>query len=106
MRRERRLEFYSRYAIETAAKAWGYFKVFRQAKRTLKEVLAAPDRWSYLDVAIAPPGDDEFDSLALYHATGGGKEALARKRREDESRARAAERAKAAGGTLVRERGP
>jgi hypothetical protein len=105
LRRERRLEFYLRYAIETAVKAWGYFKVFRQAKKTLKEVLAAPDRWSYLDVAIAPPSEDEFDSLALYHATGGGKEALARKRREDESRVRVAERAKAARGTLVRERG-
>jgi hypothetical protein len=105
LRRELRLEFYSRYAIETVAKAWGYFKVYRQAKRTLKEVLAAPDRWSYQDVAIAPPREDEFDNLALYHATGGGKEALARKRREDESRVRAAERAKAAV-TLAGEVGP
>jgi hypothetical protein len=47
----------------------------------LKEVLAAPDRWTYSDLAIAPPRNDEFDRLDLYQATAGGEGALARKRR-------------------------
>jgi hypothetical protein len=57
--------------------------VFREAKRILKEVLAAPDRWMYRDLAITPPDETEFDNLDLYRATDGGAEALARKRRED-----------------------
>jgi len=53
----------------------------------LKEVLAAPDRWSYRDLATSPPDSDEFDRLDLYHATAGGEAALARMRREDALRA-------------------
>ena len=52
----------------------------------MKEVLAAPDRRTYSDLAIARPGSDEFDRLDLYHATAGGEAALARKRREDRLR--------------------
>lgn len=80
--------FYPRYGAEILRKAWGYLRVYRQAKSILKEVLAAPDRRTYTDLAITPPAESEFDDLELYHATGGGEDALARKRREDESRAR------------------
>ena len=38
-------------------------------------------------VYIAPPQADEFEALDLYHATFGGEEALARKRRADAIRA-------------------
>jgi hypothetical protein len=51
--------------------------------------LAAPDRWTYSDLAIAPPAADEFQSLDLYHATAGGEGALARKYRDDAIRATA-----------------
>ena len=36
-----------------------------------QEILAAPDRLTYSDLAIAPPSGDEFDRLDLYHATAG-----------------------------------
>ena len=52
-------------------------------KAILDEVLAAPDRWTYSDLAIAPPKADEFEALDLYHATAGGEAALARKHRDD-----------------------
>ena len=78
--------FYPRYAGETVSKARLYWSVYRQARAILKEVLAAPDRWTYSDLAIARPGSDEFDRLDLYHATAGGEAALARKRREDRLR--------------------
>ena len=55
----------------------------------LKQVLAAPDRWTYSDLAISPPREDELDTLDLYHATSGGEAALARKRRHDAIRDRA-----------------
>jgi hypothetical protein len=47
----------------------------------LKEVLAAPDRSA--DGAIAPPEAEELNTLDLYHATRGGEEALAKRRRND-----------------------
>ena len=52
----------------SAVKAWRYWSVYRHARGILKEVLAAPDRWSYADLSITPPEDDEFDRLDLYHA--------------------------------------
>jgi hypothetical protein len=86
--REGRIGFYLRYGMETAAKAWGYLKVYRQSKAILKKVISDPERWNYRDVAITEPEELEFDSLDLYHATDGGEGALARKRREDASRAK------------------
>jgi hypothetical protein len=86
---ESRFVFYPRNAVETVAKAWGYLTVYRDAKRTLRQVLRAPDRWSYTDLAIAPPRDDELDTLDLYHATSGGEAAVARVRREASARERA-----------------
>ena len=82
--------FYPRYAGETLKKMWGYWRVYRSAKKMMNEVLAAPDRWSYSDLAIAPPRADEFETLELYHATSGGEAALARKRRDEMIRAQAA----------------
>ena len=48
-----------------------------------------PNRWTYTDLAIAPPREDELDTLDLYHATSGGEAALARQRRHDAIRDRA-----------------
>ncbi|HEU0156336.1 MAG TPA: radical SAM protein [Stellaceae bacterium] len=86
--RESPMVFYPREAAEIVVKAARYWAVYRRAKAILKEVLAAPDRRAYSDLSIAPPLEDEFDSLDLYHATSGGEAALARKRREDLLRAK------------------
>jgi Radical SAM superfamily len=83
MRRENPLLFYPRYVGETLLKAWRYWRVYKRFKATLDETLAAPDRWTYTDLAIAPPQTDEFEALDLYHATSGGEAALARMRRDD-----------------------
>jgi hypothetical protein len=96
-RRERRcglmlespLVFYPRCLRDILVKAWGYWSVYRHSRATLKAVLAAPDRWAYIDLSIAPPQEDEFDNLDLYHATSGGEAALARKRRDDALREKA-----------------
>ena len=77
------LIFYPRYGWETLKKVWGYLRVYRQLRAVLNEALAAPDRWAYTDIAIAPPQQDEFERLSLYHETTGGEAALARKRRDD-----------------------
>ena len=57
----------------------GTIRDFLGTRRILKEVLNASDRWTYTDLAIAPPREDEFEQLSLYHATSGGEAALARK---------------------------
>jgi hypothetical protein len=86
--RENPLIFYPRYAADIVRKAAGYLRVYFKAKKSLKEALEAPDRWTYSDLAITPPGDDEFEALDLFHATAGGEEALARMRRDDAIRAK------------------
>jgi hypothetical protein len=88
--RESPLLFYPRYWGETAVKLWRYWWVYRRCKAILRETLEAPDRWSYTDIAIAPPRADEFEALDLYHATSGAEAALARKRRDDAIREGAA----------------
>ena len=85
---ENPLVFYARYWGGTAIKAWRYFRVYRRCKAMLDAALKAPDRWSYTDLAIAPPQADEFDALDLYHQTTGGEAALARKYRDDAMRAK------------------
>jgi len=90
MPREGILAFYARYWGGTLAKLWKYFGGYRDTNRTLKSVLSAPDRWTYQDLAIAPPTDTEGDELDLYHATKGGEAALAKQRKDDASRLHAA----------------
>lgn len=77
--------FYPQLTVEIIRKIHGYAKLYLEAMRILKEVTTAPDRNTYTDVAITPE-EDEADRLALYHATRGGEEALARQRREDRIR--------------------
>ena len=48
-------------------------------EKSSRRSLSAPDRYTYTDLAIAPPREDEFEQLSLYHATTGGEAALARK---------------------------
>ena len=80
MPRESPWVFYPRYVAECAVKLYGYWSIYRRLKKIYNEVVKAPDRRTYTDLAIAPPKGDEFESLDLYHATSGGEAALARKR--------------------------
>ncbi len=83
------LVFYPRYVGEILFKAWKYWRFFTRTRRILNEVLAAPDRTTYSDLAIEPPRGDEFEALELYHATSGGEAALARMKLGDSIRASA-----------------
>ena len=78
--------FYPKYWGGIVVKAWHYWSFFSSTRRILNEVLAAPDRWTYTDIAIETPKDDEFEQLELYHATAGGEAALARKKLGDSVR--------------------
>jgi hypothetical protein len=87
--REGMVRFHARYLGETAAKIWRYWSLYRRWNAIRKEVLAAPDRLDYSDIAIARQ-EDELETLDLYHATAGGEAVLARKRRDDAMRDRLA----------------
>jgi hypothetical protein len=93
MRIESPFLFYPRYGAEIVVKAWRYLSLYRSSMRMLRDVLRAPDRLTYTDLAIAPQRADDFDTLDLYHATTGGEAAVARVRREDAARARHVEAA-------------
>jgi hypothetical protein len=88
--RESALLFYPRYAAETATKVWHYFWLIRECWQIRKDVSIAPDRERYTDIAIAPAAEEDAETLHLYHATSGGEAALARQRRHEAIRARAA----------------
>jgi hypothetical protein len=80
---EPRLVFYPRLLLELARKASGYWSIYRRIHAIRREVAKAPDRYSYSDIAITPLRENETQALDLFHATRGGEDALARKRRDD-----------------------
>jgi hypothetical protein len=90
MKLENPLLFYPRYAFETVRKAVGYWRTVRKFDRFMHDAMAAPDREAYTDVAVARNGEQEFEEMALYHATTGGEAALARKKRDETIRKQAA----------------
>ncbi|HUO55021.1 MAG TPA: radical SAM protein, partial [Rhodoblastus sp.] len=90
MKLENPLVFYPRYGFETLRKALAYWLTIRKFDRFMKEVVEAPDREAYSDVAVAKGGEQEFEDMALYHATTGGEAALARKKRDEAIRKGAA----------------
>jgi len=90
MPKENPLLFYPRYVASSLYKGWKALRFLLWTNAILKEIETAPDRWTYTDLAIAPPRDDEFEALDLYHATAGGEDALARKRRDETIRETAA----------------
>jgi hypothetical protein len=86
LKRENPFVFYARYWGGLPVKAVKYLRVYLRCKAMLKAALKAPDRWTYTDIAIAPPKADEFEALDLYHETTGGEAALKRKYRDDNIR--------------------
>jgi hypothetical protein len=80
---ESRLVFYPRLLLELVRKAHGYWAIYRRIHAIRREVAKAPDRYSYSDLAITPLRENELESLDLFHATRGGEDALARRRRDD-----------------------
>jgi hypothetical protein len=78
MKQESRFVFYPRYPAAMMVKAWWYLRVYRDAMRDLKRVLCAPDRWTYTDLAIAAPREDELclDHCIAQRGNGRGRVAL------------------------------
>jgi hypothetical protein len=90
MKIENPLVFYPRYGAEILVKLFRYGTMILRFRRIYKRVMNDPARSTYADLAIMPQGESELATFALYHETSGGEEALARKRRADDLRAKAA----------------
>src|SRR6185503_4735693 len=53
--------FYPKFAFESAAKAWRYWRGFRREKALLKRVTGDPARWDYEDLATRPLAHNELE---------------------------------------------
>jgi radical SAM superfamily enzyme YgiQ (UPF0313 family) len=93
--REPALLFYPKFALESAAKAWRYWRGFRRQRALLRRILVDPDRYSYTDLALSKASGEELAGLDLFHETAGGEAAVARQRAQD-ARVDAAHAAQAA----------
>ncbi|MGZ8998519.1 MAG: B12-binding domain-containing radical SAM protein [Allosphingosinicella sp.] len=83
LRRELPVWFELIYVFATAAKAWRYWRMYRNAARIVRKVESDPGRYDYMDMAIKPVSPDELETLDLFQETAGGEAFVAKKRRQD-----------------------
>jgi hypothetical protein len=82
-RRELPVWFELKYVLETAGKAWRYWRMYARAARIVRKVETDPDRLNYTDIAIQPVSAEELETLDLFHETAGGEAFVARKLKQD-----------------------
>jgi len=56
--------------------------------RVYRRVLADAERGDYLDLAITPPSEEEFEQLAIYSGTFGGASAVDKMHRDNQRQIR------------------
>jgi hypothetical protein len=71
--------FYPRYALETAVKAFRYWRGFQAEKKIVRRVMNDPRRGDYTDLALQRADPEELANFDLYQQTTGGAEAVAKK---------------------------
>ena len=84
LKRQPAILFYPGFVLETARKAYSYWRGFRTEKAVLKRVVNDPDRYKYTDLALQKATEEELDSLDMFQKTRGGVAAVAKKHRYDE----------------------
>jgi hypothetical protein len=82
-RRELPVWFELKYALETAGKAWRYWRSYRRAARIVRKVETDPNRYAYSDLAITPVSPEELETLDLFHETAGAEAAIAKQKRQE-----------------------
>jgi hypothetical protein len=85
---ENPLLWYPKLAGETLRKLWVYGSLLYRNWRVYRRVLADPERGHYLDLAITPPSDEEFEQLAIYSGTFGGASAVDKMHRDNQRQIR------------------
>jgi hypothetical protein len=82
------LAFYSRYAWDILSKHVRFAGMYSRYRRTLKRV--ARDTTPYMDVAMTPVQEAEFETLEMFSSTRGAKSVVEKLRRRSAARAEAA----------------
>jgi radical SAM superfamily enzyme YgiQ (UPF0313 family) len=82
---ESRSAFYARYAWDTVSKHVRFAGMYLQYRRALKRVVR--DKTLYVDIAMTPVEQAEFEMLEMYSATRGAKSAVDKQRRRFAARA-------------------
>jgi hypothetical protein len=78
--------FHLKLAGEVLWKAWHYGRIILEARRIVKKVTADPARKAYMDTALTPAAEDDFEHLAIFTETAGAEAAIARKKTQDRIR--------------------
>ena len=78
--------FHLRMAGESVWKLWRYGRLFLDGYRIIKRVKADPQRAAYMDTALTPAAEDDFEHLTLFTETAGAEAAIARKKTQDRIR--------------------
>ena len=87
--RENPLVFYTKYWGGTALKVFKYARVYLRCKSMLDRALKAEDRWTYSDLAIAPPQGRRVRravALSRNHRRRGGARAQEARRQHSRDR--------------------
>ncbi len=85
---ETRFAFYGRYAWDILCKHLRFAGMYSQYRRTLRRVVQ--DTTPYMDTAMAPVREAEFQTLEIYSSTRGAKSVVEKLRRRSAARADAA----------------
>jgi hypothetical protein len=90
---ESRFAFYGRYTWDMLCKHLRFARMYLQYHRTLRRVIR--DTTPYMDTAMAPVQEVEFETLEIFSATRGAKPVVEKLRRRSAARAEAASAASA-----------
>ncbi len=60
--------------------------LFVDGYRIIRRAQSSAERAPYVDTALTPAEEDDFEHLAMFTATAGAEPAIARKRRQDKIR--------------------
>ena len=85
---ENPLVFYPCYIAETVHKHWEMVRLILRMGRVRRQLQRDPAAADYMDQALMPPVEAEFDRLDLFTAHDAAKSAVAKARHENEARAR------------------
>lgn len=76
--REHPLVFYPKYLFREIRDMLTFGRIVQRMRKINARIAADPERLAYRDEAITPPNAQEFNDLALYKDTRGGREAVAK----------------------------
>ncbi|HVF67552.1 MAG TPA: hypothetical protein VM914_07810, partial [Pyrinomonadaceae bacterium] len=62
------LVFYPKYAAETIGKQFRWASLFLRFYLILRRVIKDPRRLEYTDIAVAPPTEDEAESMEMFQS--------------------------------------